>query len=91
MKIPIVAYGIMLEMIVLAVAYSFSPWGLAADRKLAETVQELTLHLEHARQRHQLFEKRIERWCDDEEFSIEKAARERLHMIKPGDVVYRLS
>lgn len=76
---------------VLAAAYSFAPWGHAADRKLAETVHTLKLHLERAEQRHQLFKNRIERWCEDEEFSIEKAARERLHMIKPGDVVYRMS
>jgi len=91
MKIPPVAYAIVLEMIILAGAYSFAPWGLAADRKLAETVEELKLQREHAEQRHQLFKNRIERWCEDEEFSIEKAARERLHMIKPGDIVYWLS
>jgi cell division protein FtsB len=91
MKMPIIAYIVAGEVVILTAAYIISPWGLAADRKLVETVANLAVHLKHFEQRDQLFKNRIERWCEDAEFSLEKAARERLHMIKPGDIVYRLS
>lgn len=90
MKVPIVAYVISLELLVLAGAYFFAPWGLAADQSLVRVVRDLKVQLENAERRDQLFRSRIERWYEDEEFSIEKVARERLHMIKPGDIVYRI-
>lgn len=89
MRISLITILVIIEIGALATAYCFGAWGLTTDRALAATVHELTQSLDQAKQREQLFQNRLDRWLEDEDFSVEKMARERLHMIKPGDIVYR--
>ncbi len=79
---------ILLLVLVVWVGFSFARSGLA-NLKLRQEIEALEKRLVVLEMRRQDLEQEIEEWKSPE--NVERVAREQLGLVKPGEVVYRVS
>lgn len=81
-------WRILLLVVVLWIGFSFARSGLA-NFKLRQEIASLEKRLAVLEMRRQDLEREIEEWKSPE--NVERVAREQLGLVKPGEVVYRVS
>lgn len=81
-------WQILLFVVVLWVGFSFAKSGVA-NLKLRQEIEALEKHLVVLEMRKQDLEREIAEWKSPE--NVERVAREQLGLVKPGEVVYRVS
>ncbi len=81
-------WRILLLMVILWVGFSFGK-NAVANFKLRQEIDSLEKRLVVLEMRKADLEREIEEWKSPE--NVERVAREQLGLVKPGEVVYRLS
>ncbi len=87
-KVRINVGRVMLVVLVLWVAFGFAR-NAVANYKLRREIESLTKRIAVLEMRKADLEREIEEWLSPE--NVEKIAREQLGLVKPGEIVYRLS
>ncbi|HHT69209.1 MAG TPA: septum formation initiator family protein [Firmicutes bacterium] len=87
-RVRIQPWRVILLILVLWVGFSFVRGGLQ-NLKLRQEIEALEKRLVVLEMRRQDLEREIEEWKSPE--NVERVAREQLGLVKPGEVVYRVS
>jgi cell division protein FtsL len=87
-RVRVEPWRIVLLVVVLWVGFSFAKSGLA-NLRLRREIEALQKRLIVLELRKQDLEREIEEWKSPE--NVERVAREQLGLVKPGEVVYRVS
>ena len=87
-SVRIKPWQIVLLVILVWIGFSFAKGGLA-NYKLRQEIEALEKRLVVLEMRKEDLEREIEEWKSPE--NVERIAREQLGLVKPGEVVYRVS
>lgn len=87
-RVRIQPWRIVLLVILLWVGFGFAKGGVA-NHKLQREIEALEKRLVVLEMRKEDLEREIEEWKSPE--NVERVAREQLGLVKPGEVVYRVS
>ncbi len=87
-RVRLQPWRVVLLLVALWVGFSFAKSGLA-NRRLRQEIDALEKRLVVLELRKEDLEREIEEWKSPE--NVERVAREQLGLVKPGEVVYRVS